>query len=71
MKFVTSILRNVTEIKSLLNELGLEYTKLNKETIEKIKKYQKKNGIKNVPLVLNQTKIVKKELIVKKKKKRD
>ena len=71
VKFVTSILRNVTEIKSLLNELGLEYTKLNKETIEKIKKYQKKNGIKNVPLVLNQTKIVKKELIVKKKKKRD
>ena len=69
VKFVTSILRNVTEIKSLLNELGLEYTKLNLETIQKIKKYQKNNGIENIPLALNQTKIVKKDLIVRNKKK--
>ena len=69
VKFITSIVRNVTEIKSLLNELGLEYTKLNLETIQKIKKYQKNNGIENIPLALNQTKIVKKDLIVRNKKK--
>lgn len=69
VKFITSIIRNVTEIKNLLNKLGLEYTKLNLETIQKIKKYQKNNGIENIPLALNQTKIVKKDLIVRNKKK--
>lgn len=66
--FVTSMVRNITEIKDLLNELGLKYTKLNKATIEKIKKYQKKNEIEDVTLTLNQTKIVKKDLIVRKNK---
>ena len=62
------MVRNITEIKDLLNELGLKYTKLNKATIEKIKKYQKKNEIEDVTLTLNQTKIVKKDLIVRKNK---
>ena len=66
--FVTSMVRNITEIKDLLNELGLKYTKLSKATIEKIKKYQKKNEIEYVTLTLNQTKIVKKDLIVRKNK---
>lgn len=70
VRFITSILRNVTEIKETLSNLGLEYTKLNKATISKIKKYQESNGIENVTLTVNQTKIVKKDLIVRKKKKR-
>lgn len=67
--FVSSMVRNITEIKDLLNELGLKYTKLGRPTIEKIKKYQKKNEIEDVTLTLNQTKIVRKDLIVRKKKK--
>lgn len=63
--FVTSMVRNITEIRDLLNELGLKYVKLNQDTIKKIKKYQRQNKIEDVTLTLNQSKIVLKKLIVR------
>lgn len=59
------MVRNITEIKNLLNELGLKYVKLNQDTIKKIKKYQRQNKIEDVTLTLNQSKIVLKKLIVR------
>ena len=60
---------NVFDIKQTLNELDLQFTRLNQKTIQNIKKYQERNGEDITPIVEHQTRIVMKKLIVKNKRK--
>ena len=68
-KFVTRMVMNVFDIKQTLNELDLQFTRLNQKTIQNIKKYQERNGEDITPIVEHQTRIVMKKLIVKNKRK--
>lgn len=68
-KFVTKIVMNIIEIKQVLNDLNLEFVRLNKKTIQNIKKYQEQNGEDPTPITEHQTKIVMKKLIIKNKRK--
>ena len=60
---------NIIEIKQVLNDLNLEFVRLNKKTIQNIKKYQEQNGEDPTPITEHQTKIVMKKLIIKNKRK--
>ncbi len=69
IKFIVGVIRNVNDIKETLDEVGWEYVRLNSKTIDKIKKHCEKNEVEIEeipPLKINQTKIVLKNLIVKK-----
>ena len=68
-KFVTRMVMNVLDIKQTLNEMDLQFTRLNQKTIQNIKKYQERNGEDITPIVEHQTRIVMKKLIVKNKRK--
>lgn len=68
-KFVTRMVMNVLDIKQTLNEMDLQFTRLNQKTIQNIKKYQERNGEDIIPIVEHQTRIVMKKLIVKNKRK--
>lgn len=72
-RFITGIVRNTTEIKEILKELGIEYTILTNKTKEKIKQYQLSQGIEEVTIIglnLNARLIALKSLIVPTKKKK-
>ena len=68
-KFVTRMVMNILDIKQTLNEMDLQFTRLNQKTIQNIKKYQERNGEDITPIVEHQTRIVMKKLIVKNKRK--
>ena len=69
-KFITGIVINVTEIRKTLDQLNIEFVRLNPKTIENIKNHQKQNKTEITPLSNNQTRIVLKDLIVKTPKNR-
>ncbi len=71
-RFITGIVRNVTEIKEILKDLKVEYTILTNKTKEKIKLYQFLQQVEEVTtngLTFNSRIIVLKKLIVDTKKK--
>lgn len=72
-KFITSMIRNITEIKNLITELKAEYTIVNLRTKQKIEEYQLKNGVEDIAtgITHNQRLIVLKKLIVKNKKRQN
>ena len=72
-KFVTSMIRNITEIKNLITELKAEYTIVNLRTKQKIEEYQLKNGVEDTAtgITHNQRLMVLKKLIVKNKKRQN
>ena len=72
-KFVTSMIRNITEIKNLITELKAEYTIVNLRTKQKIEKYQLNNGVEDTAtgITHNQRLMVLKKLIVKNKKRQN
>ena len=63
-QFVSGIIRNVIEIRDLLDKLNLKYIRLNSNTIENIKEYEKnKNSYSYRNLSYFQNRIVMKKLI--------
>lgn len=70
-KFVTSIIRNTSEMREILKEMKLEYRIVNKNIKEKIKQYQTKNKVKEITsttLTKNKRILVLKKLTVQKKR---
>lgn len=68
-KFISSALQNVPDIKKILQELGLKYIlHLNEKTIDKIRKYQKKNNTNTVEMLkVRHSAIVSKKLVEKRR----
>lgn len=68
-KFISSTLQNVPDIKKLLQELGLKYIlHLNEKTIDRIRRYQKKNNINTVEILkVRHSAIVLKKLVEKRR----
>lgn len=70
-RFITSIIRNTTEMKEILKEMNVEYRIVKKHIKEKIKQYQIKNKIEEITttgLTKNKRIIVLKKLTVQKKR---
>lgn len=66
-KFITKMIRNITEIKDLMKQIKVEYKTINQNTKLKINQYQKKNGIEEtttIGLTYQQRIIVLKKLYV-------
>lgn len=68
-KFVTRMVMNIVDIKQTLNEMDLQFTKLDKKTIQNIMKYQGQQGEDITSILFLTNKIVMKKLIVKNKRK--
>ena len=70
-KFLTKMVRNITEIKDLMKELKIEYKTINTNTKLKINEYQQKKGIEEVTtigLTYQQRVIILKKLYVESRK---
>lgn len=70
VKFIVGVVKNILEIREVLDKCNLKFVRLNPNTIKKIRNYQKEKGEDYIPLVQNQTKIVLKDLIVAPKNKK-
>lgn len=68
-KFISSTLQNVPDVKKLLQELDLQYVlHLNEKTINKIRRYQKKNNVNTTEtLKVRHSAIVLKKLVEKRR----